>query len=58
MPWRITVQEKQKIAKQLYRHYLGKQLGVEQLLFKAINQSVISDYHSLLNKKFEQLWQE
>lgn len=55
---KLTVQEKQKIAKQLYRHYLGKQLGVEQLLFTAIDQSVISAHHPLLNKKFEQLWQE
>ncbi|HPR81393.1 MAG TPA: hypothetical protein PK268_05820 [Enterococcus sp.] len=55
---KLTVQEKQKIAKQLYRHYLGKQLGVEKLFFTAIDQLVISDQHPLLNKKFEQLWQE
>lgn len=54
----LTVPEKQRMAKRMYRHYIAKHLLIEPLFFDSIDQQPIYTQHPLLNKKFKQLWQE
>lgn len=49
----LTVPEKQRMAKRMYRHYIAKHFLIEPLFFASIDQQPIYTQHPLLNKKFK-----